>query len=117
MEHDISGLLHEMSDRARALVAMFKGQSIDRLKTERLFRSAAEREFSVMGEALHQLHEMAPDVAEQVPHWKPIVALRNRLVHGDGIEPQLLFEIIRDDMPQLIAQLVNMCRFYKDDSR
>jgi uncharacterized protein with HEPN domain len=117
MVNDVSGYLHEMRERASALVAMYKGQPVERLQTERIFRSATEREFSVMGEALFRLHESAPKVAEQVLHWKAIIGLRNRLVAGESLEPQLLFEIVRDDLPPFIAQLVNMCRFYKDNSK
>jgi uncharacterized protein with HEPN domain len=42
-------------------------------------------------------------------HLRQIVGLRNRLIHGyDVVDPQLVWSIVRDEVPPLIAQLASV---------
>lgn len=47
-----------------------------------MVRSAVERQFEVIGEALAQLAKHAPDIAGAVPHWREAIGFRNVLIHG-----------------------------------
>jgi uncharacterized protein with HEPN domain len=38
--------------------------------------------------------------------WRGAIALRNRLIHGyDAMDMDILWAIVRDDLPPLIAEL------------
>lgn len=50
-----------------------------------LLKSAAERQFEIIGEALNGLSHTDPDVAVGVPHLPRIVAFRNVLTHGYAV--------------------------------
>ena len=47
-----------------------------------MLRSAVERQFQIIGEALNRLSNVDPGTADRVPDLARIVAFRNVLVHG-----------------------------------
>lgn len=66
---------------------------------------AVERNFEIIGEAAHQL---TPDFRDQYSHvsWYAIISFRNRLIHGYfGVDYEILWYILRFDLPTLKAQL------------
>jgi len=59
-----------------------------------------------VGEALSQLHRVAPEVAERVDHWGDIIGFRNILVHGyDILELDVICDVSKDNLPVLILTL------------
>ena len=50
-----------------------------------MLRSAVERQFEIVGEALSQLAKAAPELAAQIPDLPRIVAFRNILRHGYAV--------------------------------
>ena len=48
----------------------------------RMLRSAVERQFEIIGEALSQLAKIDPAVAARIPDLRRIVGFRNVLIHG-----------------------------------
>jgi uncharacterized protein with HEPN domain len=47
-----------------------------------MLRSAVERQFEIIGEALNQAEIEQPDLATLIPDLRRIVGLRNRIIHG-----------------------------------
>lgn len=45
-------------------------------------RSAVDRQFEVIGEALNQLRKIGPLITDQIPDLSRVVAFRNVLIHG-----------------------------------
>jgi len=69
--------------RAVALIIEFvDDRSWVDYEADAMLRSAVERQFEIVGEALGQLGRAAPDLAARVPDLPQIVALRNLLIHG-----------------------------------
>ena len=56
-----------------------------------MLRAAVEREFEIVGEALSQLAQLDPAVADRISDYRRIIAFRNLLIHGYGqIDPPSL---------------------------
>lgn len=61
---------------------------------------------------LAQLGELSHKISDEYTHlhpeiaWKELYGLRNRLIHDyEGVNLNLVWEIITEDLPQLTAQL------------
>jgi uncharacterized protein with HEPN domain len=66
---------------------------------------AALHNLELIGEAAFHLPQ---EIREQNPGipWRLVIATRNRLIHGYlGIDDDTLWTIIRDDVPQRLAEL------------
>ena len=62
----------------------------------------------IVGEAASRVSEETRIRHPQIP-WTQIVALRNRLIHGyDTVDLEILWQIVRNDMPPLVAELGTM---------
>ncbi len=102
-------LLNDMLERAEYLVAFAGSHSLDGQLQDRLARSSIERELMVLGEALYQLHERFPDLAQQIDSWEDIIAMRHKLVHGySKIAAERMIDVIENYLQPLIDQLNEM---------
>lgn len=91
--------------RAAALVSEFVAdRSWADYEVDPMLRSAVERQFEIVGEALGQLRRAAPALAAGVPDLPRIVAFRNLLIHGyAAIDDRLVWEVATERVAPLIA--------------
>lgn len=76
-----------------------------------LVRSAVERQFEIIGEALSQLARTDAALASQVPDHRRIIAFRNVLIHGYAVlDHQLVWRVIQQDLPGLRAAVNGLLR-------
>ncbi len=96
--------------RAGALVVEFVAErSWADYEADALLRSAVERQFEILGEALSQLGRRAPHLAAGVPDLPRIVAFRNLLIHGyAAIDDRLVWEVATERTAPLLAVLDNL---------
>lgn len=65
-----------------------------------MLRSAVERQFEVIGEALNRLSRIDPEVAERIDDRARIVAFRNVLIHGYAtIDDAIGWEVATQRLP------------------
>lgn len=96
--------------RAASLVAGFvSGRSWGDYAQDVLLRSAVERQFEVVGEALNSLRKVDEDLAARVPDLARIVAFRNVLTHRyAAIDDQLVWEVATERVPALVDALAEL---------
>jgi uncharacterized protein with HEPN domain len=86
------------------------GRSLADYETDRILRSAIERNFEIIGEAFNRIVKLEPSLAEKVPDFRAIISFRNVLIHGyDYVDHSRVWQIIQKDVPPLrdrIAALV-----------
>jgi uncharacterized protein with HEPN domain len=67
-----------------------------------LVRSAVERQFEIIGEALNRLSKLSPELVSRVPDLPEIVRFRNVLVHGyAAIDHGRVWDIVQTRVPAL----------------
>jgi uncharacterized protein with HEPN domain len=81
---------------------MTEGKSFADFDRDIVLRSAVERQFEIVGEALLQLARLDVALAARVPHLHQIVAFRNILIHGYAfIDRACVWQVVQDDLPEL----------------
>jgi uncharacterized protein with HEPN domain len=66
---------------------------------------ATLRNLELIGEAATRIPQPVRDASPDIP-WRQIIATRNRLIHAYlGIDNDILWSIIRDDLPALRVAL------------
>jgi uncharacterized protein with HEPN domain len=89
--------------RAAELAGEFAdGRSFADYQADAMLRSAVERQFEIVGEALNQLSKADPETASKVPDLPRIVAFRNILIHGYAVvDDALVWQLLRERLPNL----------------
>jgi uncharacterized protein with HEPN domain len=87
------------------------GRSLDAYRADPMLRSAVERQFEIIGEALNQLTKVAPDIAARVPNARQIIAFRNLLIHGySRVNDSTVWRTVEHDLPgfrEVVARLLS----------
>ncbi len=90
---------------AKEAVEIARGKTRQDLDRDRLLNLALTRLLEILGEAANRVPE---DIRTQYPDlpWLQMIAVRNRLIHGyDNVDFDILWAIVKNDLPGLIAQL------------
>ncbi len=97
-----------MLEYAREAVELCRGKTRSDLDNDRMLNLALVRLLEIIGEAANRIPQQEWASHHQIP-WAQIVGLRNRLIHGyDAVDFDILWQIIRKDLPPLIKQLENI---------
>ncbi|MCA1607734.1 MAG: DUF86 domain-containing protein [Acidobacteria bacterium] len=94
--------------RAAELARDFaQGKFFEDYQSNAMLRSAVERQFEIVGEALNQLSIVDPEAASRIPELPRIVAFRNILIHGYAtVDDALVWQVLVDKLPGL-QQVLN----------
>ncbi len=106
MQPEAPGLLWD-ARKATGLIAQFVvHRTWQDYESDPMLRSAVERQFQIIGEALNKLSRLDPATAAGIPDLPRIVAFRNVLVHGYAlIDNELVWEVATTRAPDLFAEL------------
>ncbi|CAN5736155.1 DUF86 domain-containing protein [soil metagenome] len=89
-----------------AIEEFVRGKDFTEYERDRLLRSAVERQFEILGEALNKAAAADASIAEQIPELHRMVGLRNRLIHGyDTVDDEILWDAIQTKLIPLKSQL------------
>lgn len=103
---DVRSYLHDILEAAQLLEEFSAGQSLEDYAADAKLRSAVERQFEIIGEALNQALRVQPELAASITGSHRIVAFRNRLIHGyASISHDIVWSVLRDDLPLLRSQV------------
>jgi uncharacterized protein with HEPN domain len=100
--------LDDMIDFAGKVLAYTNGLDQAGFVANELTYDATLRNLELIGEAATHIPDEVRSAHPDIP-WRMIIATRNRLIHGYlGIDDDILWSIIRDDMPELLPLLKAM---------
>lgn len=100
------------AERAARLVTEFvSGRSFEYYESDPMLRSAVERQFEVLGEALNRVKRYDEELASQVPDLAKVVAFRNVIAHGyDVLDNHRVWDYATNFVGALGVQLQDLLR-------
>jgi uncharacterized protein with HEPN domain len=102
MRRDARAFLSDASTAADRILAFTRGKTWDDYRGDVLLRSAVERQFEILGEALNQLARADPALAERVPDLRRVVDFRNVLAHAYAIVDEVVvWQAVERNLPTL----------------
>lgn len=106
MKDEVLAHLYDVIQAARAIKEFIAVRTFEDYISDELLRSAVERKFEIMGEALNRILRDEPEVLTQIRDHRDIVSFRNILVHGyDTIDERIVWGIIQEDLDHLIEDV------------
>ena len=104
MRPEARKLLTDVLDAAEAIQRFVSGFDFEAYRTNELVRSAVERRFEVIGEAMAQLRKSDAAVARRIPDLSQIVAFRNVLIHRYvEVDDRVVWSVVEGKLPALRA--------------
>jgi uncharacterized protein with HEPN domain len=95
MPREPKAYLHDMRQAAALIADFTEGLDFDAYAADAKVRSAVERQFEIIGEALGQLAKLDPATAGRISEHRRIIAFRNILVHGyAGVDDMLVWDMV-----------------------
>lgn len=99
---EVRKYLFDIQQACDLLHQFTKGKSFADYSADPLLRSAVERQFEIVGEALNQLLRLEPTVASRISDSRRIIAFRNRLIHGyDSLADEVVWGVVETNLPTL----------------
>ena len=105
MPRNAGAYLADIIDACDSISEVLDGIDLAAYNTRRPVRSAVEREFTIIGEAVAALGRRQPSLVDGISHARLIVGFRNRLVHEyPQIDDEAVYSIAQHDVPILRAE-------------
>ena len=82
MQREPRAFVEDIVVSCDAIAADLAGVDVQSYLESRMTRSAVEREFMIIGEAINCLADIAPSLFERITEGRTIVDFRNQLAHG-----------------------------------
>lgn len=94
--------LHDIELAADRIARYCSGKSFEQYLQDEILRSAVERQFGIVGEALSRLAKEDPAIAAGIPDHGKIIAFRNILIHGyAAVDDRIVWGVIENHLSPL----------------
>lgn len=94
--------LFDVAQAGELLERFTSGRSFDDYVADPMVRSAVERQFEIVGEALRRALDLDPTLADRITDSARIVAFRNRLIHGYAtVSDEVVWGVLEGSLPTM----------------
>ena len=95
-----------MTTAAAAIGGFVAGRTLDGYKADLMLRSAVERQFEILGEALARALLLDPELQERLPASRGAIDFRNVIAHEyDALAAATVWDIACNELPALAADV------------
>lgn len=106
MRPELLKFLHDIQQACELIERFTSGKTVDDFRNDAQLRSAVERQFITIGEALQQVLRIEPDVDNSITDSRRIVNFRNVMVHGYAqIVPETVWGVVETGLTVLHAEV------------
>jgi len=114
---EVRKYLFDIQEAGELLAQFTEGKSLDDYVADPLLRSAVERQFEVIGEALRQMLNLNPDLSSFISCHQRIIAFRNRLIHGYAdIAHDVVWGVLEANLPKLRQEIKELLTSRENES-
>jgi len=94
--------LYDIQQAAERIVEFTAGTAFQDYRGNAMLRSAVERQFEIIGEALTRLIRLDEALATRITEYRRIVAFRNILIHGYAdVDDRVVWDVVETKLPVL----------------
>ena len=98
--------LYDIQQAASRIADFTSGKQLEDYRGDEMLRSAVERQFEIIGEALAQLAKLDATVVARISEQRRIIAFRNILIHGYAeVDDRLVWDIVQAKLPVLRREI------------
>lgn len=102
MPRSAAAYLSDIVESCDAIADVLAGIDFESYQARRAVRSAVEREFIIIGEALNSLRRNAPELVESISHVRVIIGFRNVLTHDyAAVDDETVYDTALSDVSLL----------------
>lgn len=106
MQLEAKKYLFDIQQAAARIAEFTSGKNFDDFFSDAMLRSAVERQFEIIGEAMARLAKLDEKVVARVSEHRRIIAFRNILVHGyTEVDGRLVWDIVQTKLPTLRGEI------------
>ncbi|MBI3959620.1 MAG: DUF86 domain-containing protein [Chloroflexi bacterium] len=106
MQRETQKLFFDIQEAGQAVQRFVRGKSFAVYQLDDMLRSAVERKFEIIGEALNRLRDVDEEILEEITDYRKIIGFRNILAHGyDTVSDEIVWEIIVHNLPVLLQDV------------
>lgn len=103
--------LHDAKVAVERVARFTADRTFDDYVADDMLRSAVERQFEIIGEALASVRRIDPVLAGSVPDLQRIIAFRNVLIHAYAtVDDRLVWGVVERDLEILRTTLAELLR-------
>jgi uncharacterized protein with HEPN domain len=112
MAHDRRlAYLNDIVSAIGLIESFCSGKTVETFKSDLLFRSAVERQLTIIGEAVTKLLQCAPEIEKSISAARQIVGFRNQLIHNYGsLDTDVVWTVIVQDLAPLKQESESLIR-------
>lgn len=109
-------LLEDIRQACQLIRTFTADQTLERYLSDAMVRSAVERQFEIVGEALRRLASADPATTSSIVDHRQIISFRNILIHGyDIVEDDVVWGVIQEKLPVLESQIESLLNEPKEE--
>jgi len=98
--------LYDISEAVELIASFTEDKTLADYERDIMLRSAVERQFEIIGEALAHLARLDEALAERISEHRRIIAFRNILIHGyTQVDDLVVWDIVQSKLPTLHRQV------------
>ena len=103
MQLESKKYLYDILQAPKNLQQFSEGKAFQDYTGNVMLRSAVERQFEIIGEALRQLSREDAPTAAKIEERERIISFRNILIHGYAeVDDRLVWDILQTKLPVLL---------------
>lgn len=106
MKREPLAYLEDITEAANSIVEFTHNLNNETYKANKLIKSAVERQFEIIGEALKELKNNCSEHFDKISDGQKIISFRNVIAHGYAfISDDLVWEVVTTKLPTLLREV------------